>query len=388
MSKPLVSVIVPVYNAERYVAGCVESILRQSHEELDVILVDDGSTDSSPDLCDGFAARDPRVRVFHRENGGIGAAQNYGLDQVRGEYIAFADNDDILDRRNIEVLLHALDATGADMSKGRWRQFGLSQMDEVRELASRGCDGFGAITVVESPLRAYQTVFCKSLRLAGDMLGRKAEARYFNEANWCRLYKRGLWDGIRFPEGRYAQDVMVAGDLYLRMGTVADTDAFNEANWCRLYKRGLWDGIRFPEGRYAQDVMVAGDLYLRMGTVADTDAVLYHWLQSPGSVTHAQRDTAFYHDNFLAGRRNFLQCLDAGVTPSRSYYTLVGSVRDERSASDAGNPGAERVRVGDERDLKDLLGRLTPMQRAACAVKQKIRLAEKYVYDRNVKNMK
>ncbi len=341
VSKPLVSVIVPVYNAERYVAGCVESILRQSHEELDVILVDDGSTDSSPDLCDGFAARDPRVRVFHRENGGIGAAQNYGLDQVRGEYIAFADNDDILDRRNIEVLLHALDATGADMSKGRWRQFGLSQMDEVRELASRGCDGFGAITVVESPLRAYQTVFCKSLRLAGDMLGRKAEARYFNEANWCRLYKRGLWDGIRFPEGRYAQDVMVAGDLYLRMGTVADTDA-----------------------------------------------VLYHWLQSPGSVTHAQRDTAFYHDNFLAGRRNFLQCLDAGVTPSRSYYTLVGSVRDERSASDAGNPGAERVRVGDERDLKDLLGRLTPMQRAACAVKQKIRLAEKYVYDRNVKNMK
>ncbi len=90
VSKPLVSVIVPVYNAERYVVGCVESILRQSHEELDVILVDDGSTDSSPALCDGFAARDPRVRVFHRENGGIGAAQNFGLDQARGEYIAFA----------------------------------------------------------------------------------------------------------------------------------------------------------------------------------------------------------------------------------------------------------------------------------------------------------
>lgn len=341
MSKPLVSVIVPVYNAENYLSACVDSILRQSHEELDVILVDDGSTDSSPALCDQFAELDSRVRAYHCENGGIGAAQNFGLDQVRGDYIAFADNDDILDRRNIEVLLHALEVTGADMSKGRWRQFGLSQMDDVRASAAKGCDGFGTVTVVEKPLRAYQTVFCKLLRLAGDVLGRNAEARYFNEANWCRLYKRELWDGVRFPEGRYAQDVMVAGDLYLRMRAVADTDV-----------------------------------------------VLYHWLQSSGSVTHAQRDTAFYHDNFLAGKKNFLQCIDSGVTPCRSYYTLVGSVCDERSAADAEASDSARLRAKDQLELKGLLARLTPAQRLMCALKQKIRLAEKYLYDRNVKNMK
>ena len=341
VSKPLVSVIVPVYNAERYVVGCAESILRQSHEELDVILVDDGSTDSSPALCDGFAARDPRVRVFHRENGGIGAAQNFGLDQARGEYIAFADNDDILDRRNIEVLLHALDVTGADMSKGRWRQFGLSQMDEVRELASRGCHGFGTITVVDQPLKAYQTVFCKTFRLVGDMLGHRVEAKYFNEANWCRLYKRELWEGLRFPEGCFAQDVMIAGDLYLRMHTVADTDV-----------------------------------------------VLYHWLQSSGSVTHARRDTAFYHDNFLAGKKNFLQCIANGVTPARSFYTVVGAVKDERSASDAAGPVATQLRSADGSDLHDLIVKLSYGQGLACSLGYWIRLAEKIVYDNRIKNMK
>lgn len=341
VSKPLVSVIVPVYNAERYVEGCVESILRQSHEELDVILVDDGSSDSSPVLCDGFALRDPRVRVFHRENGGIGAAQNYGLDQARGEYIAFVDNDDILDRRNIEILLYALESTGADMSKGRWRQFGVSQIDEVRALADEGCSDYGSITVVDRPLTAYQSVFCKTLRLVGDSLGRRTEAKYFNEANWCRLYRRELWEGVRFPEGCFAQDVMIAGDLYLRMNVVADTDA-----------------------------------------------VLYHWLQSPGSVTHAQRDTAFYHDNYLAGKKNFLQCIAYGVTPSRSYYTVVGAVRDERFASDASNPAAVQLRLADEQDLEDLLTQLTLGQRVVCSVKQRVRLAEKHVYDNKVKNMK
>lgn len=139
-------------------------------------------------------------------------AQNTGLDAAHGEYIAFADNDDILDRHNIEYLLHALQNTGADMSKARWRQFGVSQLDEVAQEAATGAETPSKITVFEHPLAAYQTVFCKSLRIIGDKLGRSTEARYFNEANWCRLYKRELWDGIRFPEGMYAQDVMVAGD--------------------------------------------------------------------------------------------------------------------------------------------------------------------------------
>lgn len=187
---PLISVIVPVYNAEDYLRYCVDSILQQSYTNLEVILVDDGAKDSSPAICDEYATQDSRVTVIHQENGGIAKAQNTGLDAAHGEYIAFSDNDDILDRRNIEYLLHALQNTGADMSKARWRQFGVSQLGEVSKEAETGAQAPGKITVFEHPLAAYQTVFCKSLRLLGSKLGRNTEARYFNEANWCRLYRR------------------------------------------------------------------------------------------------------------------------------------------------------------------------------------------------------
>lgn len=340
-STPLVSIIVPVYNAEDYLRYCVDSILQQSYANLEVILVDDGAKDSSPQICDEFAAQDNRVTVIHQENGGIAKAQNTGLDAAHGEYIAFADNDDILDRHNIEYLLHALQNTGADMSKARWRQFGVSQLDEVAQGAATGAETPSKITVFEHPLAAYQTVFCKSLRIIGDKLGRSTEARYFNEANWCRLYKRELWDGIRFPEGMYAQDVMVAGDLYIRMRKVADL------------------GVN-----------------------------LYNWLQSAGSVTHQERSFGFYHDNFAAGAANFRLCLEQGVRPGRSYYTLVGALHEETTAPDFSDALNEQQHKADQDELNELLGKLSYVQRLHCAMIRQIRLLEKHIYDARIKNMK
>ena len=340
-STPLVSIIVPVYNAEDYLRYCVDSILQQSYANLEVILVDDGAKDSSPQICDEFAAQDNRVTVIHQENGGIAMAQNTGLDAAHGEYIAFADNDDILDRHNIEYLLHALQNTGADMSKARWRQFGVSQLDEVAQEAATGAETPSKITVFEHPLAAYQTVFCKSLRIIGDKLGRSTEARYFNEANWCRLYKRELWDGIRFPEGMYAQDVMVAGDLYIRMRKVADL------------------GVN-----------------------------LYNWLQSAGSVTHQERSFGFYHDNFAAGAANFRLCLEQGVRPGRSYYTLVGALHEETTAPDFSDALNEQQHKADQDELNELLGKLSYVQRLHCAMIRQIRLLEKHIYDARIKNMK
>lgn len=340
-STPLVSIIVPVYNAEDYLRYCVDSILQQSYVNLEVILVDDGAKDSSPQICDEFAAQDNRVTVIHQENGGIAKAQNTGLDAAHGEYIAFADNDDILDRHNIEYLLHALQNTSADMSKARWRQFGVSQLDEVAQEAATGAETPSKITVFEHPLAAYQTVFCKSLRIIGDKLGRNTEARYFNEANWCRLYKRELWDGIRFPEGMYAQDVMVAGDLYIRMRKVADL------------------GVN-----------------------------LYNWLQSAGSVTHQERSFGFYHDNFAAGAANFRLCLEQGVRPGRSYYTLVGALHEETAAPDFSDALNEQQHKADQDELNELLGKLSYVQRLHCAMIRQIRLLEKHIYDARIKNMK
>lgn len=339
--QPLVSIIVPVYNAEQYLRYCVDSILNQSYRNLEIILIDDGATDDSPRICDEYAAQDSRVTVIHQPNGGIAKAQNAGLDAAHGEYIAFADNDDILDRRNIELLLHALLQANADMSKARWQQFGVSQLTAVRQKASVGAAEPKSVTVFKEPLRAYQTVFCKSLRLIGDMLGHNTEARYFNEANWCRLYRRELWDGVRFPEGMYAQDVMVAGELYTRMNTVVDIDT-----------------------------------------------VLYHWLQSAGSVTHKERSFGFYYDNFAAGVANFQHCIEHNVLPARSYYTMVGALHEELTAPDANTDDNQQQHIADTYTAKTLLAQLTAMQRMHCAVLRCIRLMEKHVYDRKIKNMK
>ena len=336
--RPLVSIIVPVYNAEKYLPYCIDSILAQSYQTLEIILVDDGATDKSPQICDSYAALDSRVHVIHQENGGIAKAQNAGLDAAHGEYVAFADNDDILDCHNIEFLLHALLSSGSDMSKARWQQFGISQLDKVKSVAAVGATAPNKVTAIKNPLRSYQTVFCKSLRLIGDILKKNTEARYFNEANWCRLYKRELWDGIRFPEGMYAQDVMVAGKLYSRMHKVVDIDC-----------------------------------------------TLYYWLQSPGSVTHSKRNYSFYQDNLNAELSNFEHALSQGLLPARSYYTMIGSLNEAASAPDLSSNRSTYERSKNE--AQSLIRKLSLSQKTICVILRHMRLVEKAVYDRKIKNM-
>lgn len=336
---PLVSIIVPVYGAEQFLPYCLDSLVNQSYRNLEILLIDDGSPDNSGKICDDYALRDPRIHVIHEQNGGIAKAQNIGLDHAHGDLIAFSDNDDILDRRNIEILVAAMEKTGADMSKGRWQQFGVSQLQAVRSRAAAGSSDPTSMTLFQHPLAAYQSTFCKSQRLLDDTLGLHGEARYFNEANWCRVYKRELWKDIRFPEGMYAQDVMIAGRLYERMHTVVDVDN-----------------------------------------------VLYYWLQSAGSVTHKQCSASFYHDNAAAGISNFTLCLAHDITPARSYYTMVGSLAEEQQAAVTTQDRiiAEKDRI----QIQKLINCLSVPEHVMCETKRLVRLAEKHVYDRRVKNMR
>lgn len=349
---PLVSMIVPVYNAQDYLSYCIDSLRSQTYENLEIILVDDGSKDDSGAICDAYAQQDSRIHVIHQENGGISCAQNAGLDAAHGGFIAFADNDDILSCNNIEVLLDALLTTGASMSKARWQQFGVSQLASIQEQASKrldvnSCSG-NPYTFVAEPLRAYQTVFCKSLRLIGELFGRKSEARYCNEANWCRLYRKELWDGLRFPEGKYAQDTALASKLYARMESIADVNV-----------------------------------------------VLYYWLQRPDSVTHRMRDASFYHDHIDAVRANWSVCMEQHVLPARSYYTMMGNLHDELKAikqAELLSCDASKICYAryseDVKFMRKAVVQLPWLQRVYCALLRRIRLIEKYIYDRRIKNMK
>ena len=113
---PLISVIVPVYNAEKSLDVSVGSILAQTHRTLEVILVDDGSLDGSGAICDALAMRDERIRVIHKENGGVSSARNAGLDAASGDYIAFVDGDDTIDVNMYEVLLATIQECGAELA--------------------------------------------------------------------------------------------------------------------------------------------------------------------------------------------------------------------------------------------------------------------------------
>ena len=118
----MISVIVPVWNAQNYIEDCVRSVLAQSRSELELLLVDDGSDDASGAICDAWSARDDRIRVIHKENGGVSSARNAGLDAARGELFFFADSDDILPPEALETLLRAHEEHSADYTVGAIRR--------------------------------------------------------------------------------------------------------------------------------------------------------------------------------------------------------------------------------------------------------------------------
>ena len=105
---PLISIVVPVYKVESYIRHCIDSILEQSFENFELILVDDGSTDNCPAICDEYAARDHRIRVIHKSNGGISSARNAGMQMARGKYIMFVDSDDYVHKDWCKTLLQSL----------------------------------------------------------------------------------------------------------------------------------------------------------------------------------------------------------------------------------------------------------------------------------------
>lgn len=118
MKDPVVSIIVPIYNSEQYLPQCLDSILSQTYTDFELLLVDDGSKDQSGSICDEYAMKDPRIRVFHKENGGVSAARNLALQEARGKYICFCDSDDEMRDCYLQTLLSIEEKTGADMVVG------------------------------------------------------------------------------------------------------------------------------------------------------------------------------------------------------------------------------------------------------------------------------
>lgn len=181
---PLISIIVPVYRVEDYLKRCVDSLLSQTYENLEIILVDDGSPDRCPAICEEYGRKDARVRVIHQENVGLSGARNAGIDAARGAYLAFVDSDDYVAPDFIEALYGLAAETGCPIAQCR---FAYVQGEPLGD--RRGRD-----------FRIY-----RGESLMEQLYGPENEATYFVVA-WNKLYRRDLFDHIRYPEGRIHED--------------------------------------------------------------------------------------------------------------------------------------------------------------------------------------
>lgn len=187
MNNELVSVIVPVYNIEEYLNRCIESIIAQTYSNLEILLIDDGSTDSSGRMCDQWAERDSRIRVVHKTNGGLSDARNTGIELAGGNYFAFVDSDDYISPDFIQVLYHALVTNNADMS--------ICNVGVVNE------DGNLILHLNERIPQINEVIS-----------GRDAVLRRFERndlvhvAVWNKLYRKELFSTLRFPVGQLHED--------------------------------------------------------------------------------------------------------------------------------------------------------------------------------------
>lgn len=180
----IISVIVPVYNIQNYIKRCVESIVNQTFTNLQIILVDDGSTDESGKICDEMAASDTRIEVFHKSNGGLSDARNFGLERARGKYIAFVDGDDYIDSDMYESLYKAIVTNAADIAScGYYEVFD----DKTYTMCC------AKETVVLDRVKAYEALFSR-----GAILGC---------TNVNKLFRENVFDNIRYKVGIQSEDL-------------------------------------------------------------------------------------------------------------------------------------------------------------------------------------
>lgn len=191
----MISVIVPVYNTELYLEECIKSLLEQTFTNFEIILIDDGSTDNSAQLCDKWAAYDNRIKVLHQKNSGVSVARKNGLEISSGQYISFVDSDDRLDKCFLEIMIEELVHTNSDIvccnSVGAAeKDYGISQNNEYFDKP-------------EELIQAYY----RNMQYAHVI--------------WGKLFKRKLFDEIEFPHMKYGEDTWVIMTIFFRKPRVS-----------------------------------------------------------------------------------------------------------------------------------------------------------------------
>lgn len=190
MEQKLISVIVPIYNVEKYLSKCIDSILNQTYINIEILLIDDGSTDNCGSICEKYKIKDSRIKVIHKANGGLSNARNYGLDNSKGSYICFVDSDDYLEPTYLEELKNNIDYYESDISICNFNYHNYNRITtssyKILSFCSEGKE--------------------KYVNLQNEFGGLTVIA-------WNKLYKREIFNNIRYPDGKIFEDSYIICDL-------------------------------------------------------------------------------------------------------------------------------------------------------------------------------
>ena len=220
MRETQVSIIIPVYNVEPYLRQCLDSVLGQTFKNFEVLLVNDGSSDSSGDICREYVEKDSRFHYFEKENGGLSDARNYGIERAQGEYLTFIDSDDFVNEKHLENLFLASRLTNADITIGGFSRFENGTFWLYQDYFSS--DSLVSFTSTQA-IQHLDSMF---------------DVPFLNFSTaWGKLFKRELFSELRFPYGKYAEDQFIIWKLYLKARSIY---TFNVDSYVyRINKNGM-----------------------------------------------------------------------------------------------------------------------------------------------------
>ncbi len=200
MRNPLVSIVIPVYNVKKYLNRCVDSVIAQTYSTLEIILVDDGSTDGCGAVCDNYKKLDSRIEVIHKKNGGLSDARNAGLDKIIGEYVIFIDSDDFVSPYYVENLVEIVQRTGC--------KIGCSWFVNYYE----GCAIVVPTLVDDNKIKVYsrEAFYDQMLHQQGVEV-----------SAWGKIYYSKLFDGVRYPVGKLYEDIPTTYLLVEKVDNIA-----------------------------------------------------------------------------------------------------------------------------------------------------------------------
>ena len=228
--KYLVSIIIPIYNVEHYLKRCLDSIIHQSYTNLEIILVDDGSLDSCPQICDNYATKDKRIIVIHKKNGGLSDARNAGLNICKCDFITFIDSDDWINEKYIDTLLNLALKENADISIG----------ENIRT------DGNITVATFTPHINSYT-----SHEALTHLFSKNHDAFIIS----CgKLYKKHLFSTLRFPIGKFHEDEFTTYILFYNASRISYTSEilyyYYQRSGSIASTRHPWDVLDYLEQRY------------------------------------------------------------------------------------------------------------------------------------------